>query len=82
MEVQQSEFKLINSTEGGAFIEGFDHKMFQDHIDQIIADSSAEKKILRFENTCPEIKREAKNYLTKLGLNLASVKSLSKKLFN
>ena len=74
------ELQLINSTEGGAFIEGFDHKTFRDHIDQIIADSKHEKKILRFENACPEIKREAENYLTKLGLNLATVKSVSKKI--
>ena len=38
------ELKLINSTEGGAYIEGFDHKAFRDHIDQIIADSKHEKK--------------------------------------
>ena len=78
--LKKPELKLINSTEGGAFIEGFDHKAFRDHIDQIIADSKYEKKILRFENACPDIEREAKDYLTKLGLNLATVKSLSKKI--
>ena len=80
--LNKPELKLINSTEGGAFIEGFDHKMFRDHIDQVIIDGQLEKKMLRFEDACPHIEREAENYLRKLGLNLATVKSLSKKLSN
>ena len=78
--LNKPELKLANCTEGGAFIEGFDHGKFADYLNQLNVDGQLKQKTVRFIKGCPNFEVEAKNYLTKLRLQLDSADSLAKKI--
>ena len=78
--LNKPELKLANCTEGGAFIEGFDHGKFADYLNQVSVDGQLKQKTVRFIKGCPNFEVEAKNYVTKLRLQLDSADSLAKKI--
>ena len=69
----QSDLNLVNATEGGAFIEGFDHMSLKSFSEsRSLHDISADKKV-EFNNISPISDADVQNYFRKTRCTLDSM---------
>jgi hypothetical protein len=68
---------LVNATEGGAFLDGFDHKTFSDHIQDLKATAEGSNKVLVVDTARAISEELLEQFHQKLEYNLSNVSKIA-----